>query len=578
MKVLAGFSACALTLAFAIASLGAAQTGARDDDLLGFWGHEAFFGPVVRGELELVRAGSRWTIRIAGLEATREGKGDTLRLALPTGQGELRARVPRDAGEIRAFWIQPPGNLQAYATPIVLRSAGSGVWRGNVTPLDDTFSLYLRISRDTGGTLRAVFRNPEVGWTGRQPWFRVTKVGETLRLADSTGRERFAQPYDSAGRRITMDFGQPFALMPRTPERAIGFYARSPSAPPYVYRAPSPREDGWTVARARDAGMDEARLQTMVRSIIAADPAADTTPRVHSVLVARRGRLVLEEYFRGYSADRPQDLRSASKTFNSVMAGAVMLAGVKLDPSTPASRFLTFTGPADPRKERITFGHLLTHTTGLACDDNDDKSPGNENTMQEQSEQPDWHRYTLTLPVVNEPGRVAAYCSGTMSLAGHMIARATGMWLPEVFDRYVARPMGIERWHMNLTPSGDGYGGGGMRLLPRDLLKFGEVYLRGGRWNGRRIVSEEWVRQSTAQVVPVENGDGYGWHRAVLTVNGRKYQEFEANGNGGQFLIVVPELDLTVVFTASDYQRYRVWRKFRDVLMPEYIMSAALDK
>jgi CubicO group peptidase (beta-lactamase class C family) len=571
-------SACVTAL---VGSAQAQNTSpATDADLVGLWGSETLFGPQVRGEIVLVRAERRWTMRAGGFEASAESAGDTVRVALPGGQGELRAHLEPGGAVVRGFWVQPAGNLPPYASPVELRQAGDGAWRGTVTPLDDHFSLYLLITREPGGALRGIVRNPDFNWSGRWPWFRVTRGVDELRLADSaSGRVRFTQPYDSAQRRISMDFGAPIALVPRTPERAVGFYPRSPSAASYAYRAPLAREDGWAVARAARVGLEEARLQALVARIIATDPAADSAPRIHSLLVARGGKLVLEEYFHGYGADRPHDLRSASKTFTSVMAGAAMLAGAPFDMSTPISRFFpgdSLPGTPDPRKGRITVGQLLTHSTGLACDDNDGDSRGNEQTMQQQGDQPDWYRYILALPVVHDPGSRYAYCSGTMSLAGGVVSRATRAWLPDFFDRHVARPMQITRYHMNLMPTGEAYAGGGVHMLPRDLLKFGEVYLRGGRWNGRRIVSERWVRESTGRQIATPDGgsDGYGWHRYTLKVGERSYQEFEANGNGGQFLIMVPELDLAVVFTAGAYNRYGIWRKFRDELVPEYIMAA----
>ena len=153
----------------------------------------------------------------------------------------------------------------------------------------------------------------------------------------------------------------------------------------------------------------------------------------------------------------------------------------------------------------------------------------------------------------------------------------TGTWLPVLFDRFVAQPLGISRFYMNLTPTGEGYGGGGVQMRPRDFLKFGALYLAGGVWNGRRVVSSQWVAASTAPLVPTGPGraDGYAWHLNTLHAGGRDYREYEANGNGGQFLIVLPELDVAIVFTAGEYGRYGVWRKLRDSWVAESIIPAA---
>ena len=115
-----------------------------------------------------------------------------------------------------------------------------------------------------------------------------------------------------------------------------------------------------------------------------------------------------------------------------------------------------------------------------------------------------------------------------------------------------------------------------MRIRPRDFLKVGQLYLNGGIWNGKRIVAQSWVTRSTSKQIygTINDGDGYAWHRNTLKSATRTYREYEANGNGGQFLIVVPELDLAVVFTAGNYGDYRVWRWFRDDLVANVIIPA----
>jgi CubicO group peptidase (beta-lactamase class C family) len=132
---------------------------------------------------------------------------------------------------------------------------------------------------------------------------------------------------------------------------------------------------------------------------------------------------------------------------------------------------------------------------------------------------------------------------------------------------------------MNLTPTGEGYGGGGLYLRPRDLLKLGQTYLDSGVWQGHRVVSPAWVRQSTARqiVTGPESWDGYGWHLNILHAPGHDYQDYEATGNGGQLLIVVPDLDLAIVFTAANYNRYPIWRNFRDVITAREIIGSVSD-
>lgn len=388
------------------------------DDLLGLWGSEPILGPQVRGALVLERRRASWSLRVGGFEAVGTPSGDTLLLPLPGGQGALRARLARAArgaaptaapgaspsrSIVDAFWVQPAGDgAPAYATPVRLVRAGPDSWRGMVTPLDARFPLYLQVLRGADGVLEGVFRNPAANWPGRAGRYGVVPEGDHVTfLEPRTKRPRYRQPYDSAAGRLTFDFGSPVVLTRRTVDQAVGFFPRSPSAPPYGYRPPADLADGWRSAHATDMGVRGDALQAIVRRLVAVDPLNDSLPRVHALLVARRGRLVLDEYFHGYAADQLHDLRSASKTVTSILVGAARARGTAIGAATPVL--------AGADGAPITVGHLLSHTSGLACDDDDDTSPGNEDRMQEQSEERDWYRFTRALPRLRAPGAAYAY-------------------------------------------------------------------------------------------------------------------------------------------------------------------------
>jgi CubicO group peptidase (beta-lactamase class C family) len=555
-------------LGFLVLIAFARPASAQDSSLIGLWGGETANRPRIHGELLLERRGDEWTARVAGFEAVGVAARDSLAIAFPAGQGTLRAfDLGRESGP-RAYWVQPAGDGPAYATPIRLVAAGPDAWRGHVEPLEPRFSLYLAIAAD-GDSLRGVFRNPDFNWNGRGSGYRVIQRDGALAFLDRQGVERLVQPYDPERGAITFDFGVPLILTRRTIAEAPGFAPRLAERP-YDYQRPPDLGDGWPTAEPETVGLDRDALTRLVRMIAAADPVSDTAPRIHSLLVARHGTLVLDESFRGHAADRLHDLRSASKSFTSVMLGVAMAADSSLTPAT-ALRSVFPGAPLDPT---VTVAHLLTHTSGLACDDNDDASPGQEDRMQQESR--DWYGYALALPQSHPAGGTYAYCSAGINLVGGVIAAKTGAWLPAYFDRHLARPLEIERYAMNLMPSGQGYAGGGVYLRPRDFLKLGEVFLREGRWKGRQVLPTEWVARSTARQVDVPDGstDGFGWHRHVLRAGQRDYQTFEANGNGGQFLLVVPQLDLAVVVTAGNYGQYGVWRRIRDEMIPRWVLAA----
>ncbi len=610
--------AAALVLAVAPAALTQAPEPAREqaqaataqDPLVGIWATETTFGPALRGELTVTREGLSWRATLASAESRFDVTSDSIRCAFSGNLGQFRGALTDDGRTITGFWLQPSsvteerpdpvGSRQAFATPLVLQRARRDVWRGTVQPLEERFTLYLRIFRNADGSLTGAFRNPDLNSNGGASHFRVSREGDSVwfsaRFDDMSPEISHSALLAHDPDRLQIfwpDVGRVLELARRAPEQAPNFFPRPPGVT-FTYKKPPATGDGWETARARDIGIDEAVLTRLVQRLIDADPSVRRPALIHSILVAQRGKLVLEEYFFGYGPDTPHDTRSAGKTFASVMLGAAMMQGVKIAPETKVYDQLAGMGPfanPHPRKPQITLAHLMTHTAGLACDDNDAGSPGNEDTMYSQRLQPNWWKHALDLPMLHEPGSRYAYCSANINLVGAALTTATGTWLPELFERMVARPLQFGPYHWNLMPTDEGYLGGGAWVRPRDLLKIGQVYLDGGVWRGRRIVDTSWVTRSTApdvEISPATTGldpsqfsdfyvsgaDGYAWHMYGVRSGERTYREYEATGNGGQLLIVVPEFDLVVVFTGGNYRQGGIWSRWRNEIVGAEIIPA----
>lgn len=576
-------------LVLAVMMLAAAPARAQSDvnALRGMWMADLDFGPAARGGLTLIRDGETWRADLAGERVRFDSGGDTVTFALPSG-ASFRGRLTR-RGEIEGFWLQAAGETgrQAMATPLTLVRSGSDAWRGEVVPLDERVRIFLRVD---GEPAQAAFHLPELNYRGGAARFAIEREGDAVAFTAGEGEDATRIDARFADGRLHMtwpDFGMEVAFARATAEQAADFTARPPDEAPYRYGRPPETRDGWRTARARSVGFDEAALEALVRRLSQADSAAANANLVHSILAARRGRLVLEHYFFGFDRDTPHDTRSAGKTFSSVMLGALMREGAQISPNTRVYDAMADWGPfgnADPRKAEITLAQLMTHSSGLACDDNDWDSPGNEGVMQSQSEQSNWPLYTLNLPMEHDPGAHYAYCSGGINLAGAVLSQASGEWLPALFHRTIAEPLSFGRYYWNLMPDGEGYLGGGAHILPRDLLKLGQLYLDGGVWRGRRIVSRDWVQDSTAAHIafsaPVDfftGADGYAWHRYPVRMGDREIEAYEANGNGGQVLLVVPEYDLVVVFTGGNYRQGGVWGRWRDDIVGGAIIPALRD-
>jgi CubicO group peptidase (beta-lactamase class C family) len=551
--------------------------------LVGLWGCERTFGPeVVHGRLTLVQQGAQWRAEIAGHEVPVEFADGNLKLVLPGGRGQFRGRMV--GGAIQGHWIQPltVANGTAYATPVELKPVHSHLWQGQVEPMEDRRSFYLVIRREKDGSLGAFLRNPEANSGRFMPIGAVIADGDRVHFTDRERREDLLVGRWNTERTTFSlyfpNYGQTLDFTRRSRDEATGFYPRSLAEAAYVYRPPLAAGDGWPTAALTDVGLDPVPLRRLVEQILATETTGVESPYIQSVLIARHGKLVMEEYFYGFDRDRPHDWRSAGKTLASTLVGIAIDHGAPFDVTTPIytlfPQYKAFAHP-DPRKSRITVEHLLTMSSGLDGDDSNDDSPGNEDRMQSQTDQPDWYKYALDLAVTREPGERGVYFTGGINLLGGIVENTTRIWLPDFLYERFAQPLGIRRYHLNLTPLGNAYMGGGIQMRPRDFLKFGQLFLDHGRWKGQQVVSERWVERATRPHSGINTaGDyGYAWWIRDYQVGGKAYHAFSAQGNGGQGLFVFPDLDLVVLSTGGNYSS-ETGTLFRDRLIPEFILPA----
>jgi CubicO group peptidase (beta-lactamase class C family) len=560
-----------------------------DNPLVGLWGTEQSFGPLVRGTLTIDARQALWRAAIAGFEVPVKRDGNQLKFSLPSGAGEFGGRLDPASNTINGQWTQPAGvvNNNRYATPVRLVAANKSVWTGRVVPIDDRVSFYVPIRQQPGGSITAIIINPEFNLFRRRS-YDVTLNGSNIAFTNpKRPQDHFNGTYDKASGRLfltLLDSYPPLPLSRRERGNALGFYARAADTARYTYTEPI-AGDGWPTASLAEVGISEKPIAALIDKILTADP-TDNSVDIDSLLIARHGKLVLEEYFHGFKKERPHDMRSASKTVAPILAGIARDRGFNLNPDTPIYSLFPKNKPFlqwDTRKSHVTLKALMTMTSGFACDDSNDDSPGNEDNMQNQTAQPDWYKYTLDLPMAAEPGgKHAVYCSADLNLVGGTVAHVTHTWLPEFFDRYLARPLQFGTYHMNLTPTGEAYMGGGLYLRPRDELKLGQLYLSGGIWHATHIVSKDWVRQSTTAYStfdPQTDYDapheyGFGWHINHLQVGDRVLRGYSAGGNGGQIVMVIPDLDLVVGINGGSYGEFTKWYRWGLQLVPQYIIPA----
>ena len=296
-------------------------------------------------------------------------------------------------------------------------------------------------------------------------------------------------------------------------------------------------------AHPAPARMDTAALGVAYRR-------AAGLPRLRSLLVWQDGRLLRERYFNGARATGRANIKSASKSILSALVGIAIGRGHLAGVDAPIARYLPqyFGDSTDPRKRGITIGHLLSMRAGLET--TSFYNYGRWVTSR------NWVRYAIAQPLVAEPGGPMIYSTGNTHLLSAALARATGTSTLTFARRHLATPLGITLASWQRDPQGVHFGGNDMYLTPREMLRFGVLYLQRGRYAGRQVVPAAWVDSSfVPRTTSGWSGHqyGYGWWITRVAA----HPVFFAWGYGGQFIFLVPSLGLVVVTTSDPEVRSR---------------------
>ncbi|MBQ0732753.1 serine hydrolase domain-containing protein [Aquimarina celericrescens] len=334
---------------------------------------------------------------------------------------------------------------------------------------------------------------------------------------------------------------------------------------------PKQRNDGWDIAGPDSHRVNMKKLQQLIDAV-----EAKSLQNIHSILIAKEGKLAFEAYFEGYNASIPHDQRSASKSISSAMIGIAI--DDKIIESTDQKLYscipATYQYTKDPLKSKIRIKDLLTMSSGLAVD-----GAASEGNYQETEH---WLKTVLEAPMVNEPGTHANYGSANPFLLGVCLNERLSQPMELYMDQKLLSPLGITKYMIQTENTGTTpYFGGGMYLTPRDMLKFGQLYANKGTWKGKQIVSETWVEDSFKKHTRLEdaknkNEYGYQWWHRTYKAGGREIQSIEARGAGGQFIFVLPEMKAVAVITSGNY-RNRKLNEQPENIVEHYILPALLE-
>ncbi len=323
---------------------------------------------------------------------------------------------------------------------------------------------------------------------------------------------------------------------------------------------------GWRSSTPEEQGMDSGLLSAMLGEILEENYAID------SVTIVRNGYMVVDVSIHPFSSTSKHNIYSCTKSVVSALVGIAIDQGYIEGLQQSVLSFFPQRTIAnrDANKEAMTLEHLLTMTTGFQCQDSYLYRWSGLNQMRDSE---DWVQFVLDLPMEGEPGERFEYCNGASHLLSGIIHETTGMSANEYAEEHLFGPLGISDVDWSSSPQGISVGYSELRMRPQDMAKIGLLYLNEGRWDGEQIVPSEWVVSSTSQYISATLQDGYGYQWWVDDSS-----MYLALGYRGQFIYVIPEKEMVVVFTSSleDNDFYVPQTLLNEFIIPAAVTSSTL--
>ncbi len=296
-----------------------------------------------------------------------------------------------------------------------------------------------------------------------------------------------------------------------------------------------------------------------------------STTSICSFIVMRHGNIVYEKYYDKNTPDVYNNVFSVTKSVISALTGIAIREGYIGNTEDKLGKYFPsyVSNAADKGWGDITIKHLLTMTPGFLED------------LAQWTNSKDWMEFAFRLPLNYRPGEKFQYANSASHMLSALLTEATGMSTYDFAEKFLFQPMDIQNKKWSQDPSGYYTGYANLFLRPRDMAKFGYLYLNNGKWEGKQLVPEEWVKESTSVMYDFNkeedggyvNGYGYKWW-----INGETgYYMYSALGYGGQSINVIPELDLVVVLTAIPDTPVPMTDKKRIEVLKKYIIPAIKD-
>lgn len=329
-------------------------------------------------------------------------------------------------------------------------------------------------------------------------------------------------------------------------------------------------DSGWKVSEEK---FNQKKIKDLNRKI-----AENRFREITGIVVIKKEKLLLEEYFNGYQRDSLNDTRSVGKSFSSALMGIAIKEGylknenLRLQELYDTKKFKNYSS----KKDSVTIKSLLTMSSGFAGNDQDEESPGNEENMYPTD---NWVTFVLNLPMSeNKIGKTWSYFTAGVVLTGDILDKAVPKGLENYAQKKLFHPLGITNYQWQFTPQQKPSLAGGLKMSALDFAKFGQLYQNKGMWNGRQVLDKNWIKKSfTNYFTGNKDFEGYGYlfWRKVYKIGNKSFESYQSSGNGGNKIIIFTGIPVVMVITAKAYNKPYAHLQV-DKMVQEFLLPAVL--
>jgi len=302
-------------------------------------------------------------------------------------------------------------------------------------------------------------------------------------------------------------------------------------------------DDEWTATMPEEQGMSSAVLDEMMQFI------EDSEAPIQGLVITRNGYIVKEQYWNYNTENSTHHIFSCTKSFTGTLIGIAIKEGF-ID--NVSHRVLDFFPEMtienmDSRKGNMTLEHVLTMTTGLDWNEWNISYTHPDNMYNQMFGSGNPIQFFLDLPTVYDPGTHWMYTTGASHLLSAIIQQVTNMTTRDFAEEYLFEPLNMTIGGWNIDPQGINNGGTQLYVTPRTMAKLGLLYLNNGTWDGREILTEEYVTQATTSQIYAQPDFDYGYQWWIDTTR----DIYSARGSEGQYIFVAPEANVVISITAN---------------------------